>query len=64
MDLKKSGPPADVELQVHPQVRHIDDWPIWAESQQAWVISRLAAAATTPDGGGGMAVGCTVIQDF
>lgn len=49
-----------LELQVHPHVRRIDDLPICAESQQAWVIS-LAAMATTPDGSGGMAVGCTVI---
>lgn len=62
MDFKNSGPPADVQLQVHPQVRHIDVWPISKESQQARVIS-LVAVAMTPDGGGN-AVGCTVIQDF
>lgn len=28
-----------------------------------WVII-LTAVAGAPDGGGGMAVGCTVIQDF
>lgn len=63
MDSNKSGTPADVDLPVHPQVRHIDDKPVWAESQQARVISP-AAVATTPDGSGGLAVGCTVIQDF
>lgn len=63
MDSKTSGPPADLELQVHPHVRRIDGQPIWAESQPAWVISP-AAVATAPDGSGGIAVGCTVIQDF
>lgn len=63
LDLKKGGPPATAQLRAPPQVRHIDESPIWVESQQTWVI-RLAAVAMTPDGGGGMAVGSNVTHDI
>lgn len=56
-----SGPPAESKRRVNLPLRPIDDWPICTSG--AGVIS-LAAVAAAPDGIGGMAVGCALIQGF